>query len=169
MRGLVLSLVVALGATGCASADVAAGGAPHPVSSTDCGHWTPTPADLDAVRKLAIKAAAGNIPPGVPSASWVACTRGGYLALSGEGMVSDRAAAAAQVIVVIIRGRFPPDPHDEPPPQAGASTSQPTIAPTVSTLDFDYDPSLGYGLDGGTGLPDADIARIGSFQPLRLS
>jgi hypothetical protein len=51
----------------------------------------------------------------------------------------------------------------------GAFTSPSTTASTVSTLDFDYDPLLGRGLDGGTGLPDADIARIGSFQPLSLS
>jgi hypothetical protein len=83
--------------------------------------------------------------------------------------LSDQAAAAAQVIVVIIRGRFPLGNHGEPPPLAGASTSAPTPARTVSTLDFDYDPLLGHGLDGGTGLSEIEIARIGSFQPLALS
>lgn len=190
MRALVLSLLALSCATGCASADVAASRATHVVSSVgvlssgprsssattgaspvsaDCGRWTPTAADLAAVRKLAIAAAASNIPPGAPRAFWIACTRGGYLARSGEGSLGDPTTAAAHVIVVIIRGRFPVDAHSEPLPQPGASTSPSTTPPTISTLDFDYDPALGHGLDGGTGLPDADIARIGSFQPLSLS
>ncbi len=117
------------------------------------------------MRKLAIAAAASNIPPGGPSATWIACTRGGYLARSGEGSLGDPTAAAARVIVVIIRGRFPSGGHSEPRPSSETFTP----APTVSTIDFDYDPALGYGLDGGIGLPDADIARIGSFQPLSLN
>jgi hypothetical protein len=190
MRALVLSLVAVLCATGCASAGMAASSATHVVSSVsvvpgdpqsstatpaarptaaDCGRWTPTLAELAAVQKIAIAAAASNIPPGTPRASWIACTRGGYLARSGEGSLGDQTAAAAHVIVVIIRGRFPIGAHSEPLPLPGASTSPSTTAPTVSTLDFDYDPTLGYGLDGGTGLPDADIARIGSFQSLSLS
>jgi hypothetical protein len=190
MRALVLSLLALSCATGCAAADVAASNAPHVVSSVsvvsgdpqsstatpaatpisaDCGRWTPTATELAAVRKIAIAAAASNIPPGAPRASWIACTRGGYLARSGEGSLRDQTAAAARVIVVIIRGRFPVDAHSEPLPPPGAFTSPSAIAPTVSTLDFDYDPALRYGLDGGTGLPDADIARIGSFQPLSLS
>jgi hypothetical protein len=190
MRALVLSLAAVLCATGCASADVAASSATQVASSTsvvssgpqssiatpaatptsaDCGRWTPTAAELAAVRKIAIAAAASNIPPGTPRASWIACTRGGYLARSGEGSLGDQTAAAAHVIVVIIRGRFPVHAHSGPLPPPGASTSPSTTAPTVSTLDFDYDPALGYGLDGGTGLPDADIARIGSFQSLSLS
>lgn len=190
MRALVLSLAAVLCATGCASADVAASKAPDVASSgsvvstgpqpssatpavtptsADCGRWTPTAAELAAVRKIAIAAAANNIPPGTPRASWIACTRGGYLARSGEGSLGDQTAAAAHVIVVIIRGRFPVPAHSEPLPHPGRSTSPSTTAPTVKTLDFDYDPALGYGLDGGPGLPDADIARIGSFQSLSLS
>ena len=190
MRALVLSLVAVCCASGCASAHLAAGSATYAASSvsvvssgpqslgatpattptsTDCGHWTPTAAELAAVRKIAIAAAASNIPPGAPRASWIACTRGGYLARSGEGSLGDQTEAAAHVIVVIIRGRFPVDAHSEPLLLPGAFTSPSTTASTVSTLDFDYDPLLGRGLDGGTGLPDADIARIGSFQPLSLS
>jgi hypothetical protein len=182
MRRLVVCVLAILCATGCASAEVAArpqvASPVRAVSNTpsssartdgpiDCGRWTPTSAELTAVREIAATVASNNVPPGVPRASWIACTRGGYLALSGEGRLGDQAAADADVIVVVIRGRFKVGDHSMPPPTGADITN---LSPrTVNTMDFDYDPAMGRGLDGGTGLSEADINRIGSFKPLSLS
>ena len=123
---------------------------PRPLS------WTPTSEQLGAAA-TALEAIANGANGTLVSAAWTASTRSQYLAVTGEGSLTDARAGATQVIVLDGTGDFTftniSVPHGVPLPRG-------------KYVECAFDPVTGSVTDWGT--DDVALDRLGPVQALPL-
>lgn len=133
----------------------------HPVAAAvtrpACPDWTPTRTQLaEATQAITLGTTANG--DRITSASWIACTRGVYTSVAGDGYPTNRADYNARVIVVVLRGRFNMNGISLP---QGASTPGP-----AHEKDFAFDPAVHRVTDVGFGSTEQDLARLGPAHPV---
>lgn len=118
--------------------------------------WTPTSDQLNAA-SAALKALANGANGKLTSATWTASTRFQYLAVTGEGSLTDARAGAAPVIVLVGTGDF-----------TFTNISVPSGAPLPSGkyVECAFDPATGSVTDWGT--DDVALDQLGPVEPLPL-